>query len=334
MTSITTSQVAESAQLERRRRRQLFLLVALVLVLLNPVGPDRNVFAVIGQSMRFEPVSPARLVDTRIDLGVERIDANTLRVQVAGVGDVPANAAATYVTVAATDASEQGYLVAYPTGEARPNSSNLNYQAGHTFSTGVIVGLGNSGSFDIYTLNPVNVVVDVTGVFVPDNSSAAGRFIPVSPSRLVDFAIYGVGCGGPDGERAHAVVGAEGRISGDRHPDFHCSEQSGLLHRLRFRCGAEHLDTQPVERQFHTCYDCDHPAIESIDEGVLVERRARDRRLDRVLLRAVCGVVVGRPVRADLAQRGAPTLVNRPRSVPVRPDPSPWMVAPWSARSR
>jgi hypothetical protein len=164
-----------------------FLLVIVLLFgVLAPGGSEPSVYGATGGTTRYVEVTPFRLADTRINLGAQRIDSNTWRVTVAGVNGVPANAAAVAVSLVATGAREPGNLLTYPAGEARPTASNLNYDAGQTYSTGAIVPLGAGGAFDVYTLNPVDFVVDVTGAFVPATAASAGRFVPIPPTRRLD----------------------------------------------------------------------------------------------------------------------------------------------------
>ena len=50
-----------------------------------------------------------------------------------------------------------------------------------------IVALSADGAIDLYSSSAVQVIVDVTGVFVPvAGNVSSGRFVAVPPSRLVD----------------------------------------------------------------------------------------------------------------------------------------------------
>jgi hypothetical protein len=73
----------------------------------------------------YEPVLPTRLIDTRngsVPGGSEGI----LRVPVAGVAGVPSDVGAVVVNLTGTEASTSTFLTAYPSGAARPGTSNLN----------------------------------------------------------------------------------------------------------------------------------------------------------------------------------------------------------------
>jgi hypothetical protein len=159
---------------------------ALLMTYLVVNASDRSAFGETGGTTSLVVVDPVRLVDTRIDLGVKRVNANTYRVQADGIRGIPNGAEAIAVSIAVTGAASSGYLVAYPAGGNRAPASNLNYEAGQTLSTGAVIPLNKNGAFDIYTLSPVDVVVDVTGAFVSSTTARAGRFVAVDPGRLLD----------------------------------------------------------------------------------------------------------------------------------------------------
>ena len=170
----------------RRRCASAVLVVAAVIgmIVIGPL-PRPDVASAASTPTKFVSVDPFRLVDTRIGVGTEQLDAHTRRVQVAGVAGVPADATAVSVSMVATGAVSTGFLLTYPTGEQRPDSSNLNYQAGRTYSTGAVIPLGANGQFDVYIDNPVEYVIDVTGAFVPSGPTTDGRFVPLDDSLRV-----------------------------------------------------------------------------------------------------------------------------------------------------
>ena len=134
----------------------------------------------------FVQVDPYRAADTRTGEGFRQIDDRTFRVKVAGVNGVPADVSAVAITMVATNATAPGFALTYPAGEQRPDSSNLNYTHSSTFSTGAIVPLSADGSLDVYTLTDVDIIIDVTGAFVPRQTSRSGRFRAVEPYRAMD----------------------------------------------------------------------------------------------------------------------------------------------------
>ncbi|MDW3214183.1 MAG: glycosyl hydrolase [Ilumatobacteraceae bacterium] len=171
----------------RKRSWALSLLVAtLAIAAAGIVVGEANQVAGAPDTSAYRPVTPFRAGDTRIDLGFTRVDDHTMRLQIAGRNGVPADATAAAVTIVATNGTAPGHALTYRAGSTRPNASNINYEVGETYSTGAIVELSDGGAIDVYTLTPVDIVIDVTGAFVPVTESRGGRFIGVDPLRALD----------------------------------------------------------------------------------------------------------------------------------------------------
>ena len=64
-----------------------------------------------------------------------------MEVQVAGRAGVPVDASTAVLTVAAVDPLASAFLTVYPTGSARPNASNVNYNAGANTANTVLARL-------------------------------------------------------------------------------------------------------------------------------------------------------------------------------------------------
>ena len=112
-------------------------------------------------------VSPARAWDSRVGPGpMGRIGAGETReVTVTGVGGVPASGVtAVVLNVTAVAASAGTYATAWPTGEGRPNASNLNLPAGDTRPNLVIVKVGAGGKVSFYNdAGTIDLIADVAG---------------------------------------------------------------------------------------------------------------------------------------------------------------------------
>src|SRR5207244_2400793 len=84
----------------------------------------------------YHPVTPARILDTRTSTGgfPSKIGQGChASVQVTGVGGVPASGVtAVVMNTTVTEVSAPSYLTVYPSGVARPLSSNLNFAAGQS----------------------------------------------------------------------------------------------------------------------------------------------------------------------------------------------------------
>jgi hypothetical protein len=157
-----------------------------------------------GTDGRFQPLTPARIVDTRTGAGAPAVRLGpgaSLDLQITGQGGVPVvGAQAVVMNVAVTNTTAASYLTVHPTGEARPLAANLNWLSGETVGNRVIAKLGVNGRVTIY--NPAgetDVIVDVNGWFTNGNQAQAGSvYAPLVPARILDTRI---GTGGISGAR-------------------------------------------------------------------------------------------------------------------------------------
>ena len=145
-----------------------------------------------GRAGLFNPLPPARIMDTRAGTGgvpkAKLGPGQSLTLQVSGDGNVPIGASAIVVNVTATDPTMPSYLTVYPAGASRPVASNLNFIAGQTIANRVMVGLSAAGGITIF--NPsgsVNVIADVNGWFTSAASTDGGTaFVGTVPTRIFD----------------------------------------------------------------------------------------------------------------------------------------------------
>ena len=126
-----------------------------------------------GAGFDFVPLDPIRLVDTRqrweylnpFTNGNKVGAGRMLRVKIAGVRGVPADATAASVNVTAIQADTTTFMTAYPCG-TRPGTSNLNlipWQG--VAANGAMVKLSSAGELCIYVDQPVHVVIDINGIW-------------------------------------------------------------------------------------------------------------------------------------------------------------------------
>ncbi|MCU1361858.1 MAG: hypothetical protein JWN99_3147, partial [Ilumatobacteraceae bacterium] len=122
-------------------------------------------FGTAGQAEYVETPSN-RVIDTRLpQYGAAKVTAgSTTHLTIVGQY-VPANARSVVLNVTVTDPDVAGFLTVYPGGAARPPTSNVNYVAGQTIPNAVIVGLGPSGTVDIFSSATSHVIVDIVGYF-------------------------------------------------------------------------------------------------------------------------------------------------------------------------
>lgn len=168
------------------RSRWKALLVAPLLV--GAVGAGAaTVSAVPDPPSAVEPTDEAeRFFDSR-PTG-EKVPADTLfEVMVAGVGDVPEDAEAVILNVAAVEAEEAGFVSVLPAGTTpegeAPETSNVNYDdsAAPAISNAAVVPIGDDGAIEVYTSTTAHILIDVLG-FVP----AGADYFPVEPARVFD----------------------------------------------------------------------------------------------------------------------------------------------------
>lgn len=140
-----------------------------------------------GIPSKFEPVGPHRLADTRLaDCSCTRIDGQTIRVDIGGTDLVPQDITAAAVSVTVTRGSRSGYATVYPSGTSRPLASTVNFPAWGSAANSTIVGVGANGSVDVYVSAAAHVIVDVTGVFTASGATTSGRFVSLTPQRILD----------------------------------------------------------------------------------------------------------------------------------------------------
>jgi hypothetical protein len=141
----------------------------------------------------YTPLTPARLVDTRIGNGVSgRLASRVPRTfDVAGRGGVPADATAVTGNLTVTKPTSAGYLALGPDPDASPGTSTLNFPAGETRANNVTVRLSAGGQLSAVFVGTTGArthfVFDVTGYF--QAGTAGARFTALDPTRLLDTRV-------------------------------------------------------------------------------------------------------------------------------------------------
>jgi hypothetical protein len=122
---------------------------------------------------RLTPLAtPSRLVDTRGSGRAQRLEVA-----------VPGDADAAAVSVTAINSLTTGYLVVYPCTDTVPLIATVNHFAGELISGTAFVPVGPDGTICVWSSVPVDVTVDLTGVF---SSGGELVFVPVPPTRMLD----------------------------------------------------------------------------------------------------------------------------------------------------
>jgi hypothetical protein len=175
-------------------------------------------------SSYYQPISPARFMDTRNGTGgtTGPVKADgAVELKITGVNGVPAaNVTAVAINVTAVDESSAGFLNIFPDGTTMPDTSNIDYAANTTIANLVIVPVGANGEIEIYnnSSGTTQLVGDVFGYFTSDASAAGDTtYTPITPTRILDTR-NGTGAPkaelGSGGTLALQVGGANGIPSG------------------------------------------------------------------------------------------------------------------------
>ena len=155
--------------------------------------------AQIADPAGFVAIIPVRALDTRN--GAKVAAGSVTELQITGANGIPAEATDVVLNVTIVDPATAGFVTVYPCGEARPNTSNVNFEAGQTRSNGVTVKLGATGKVCVYTSTGANIIVDVNGAQVLHKGDGFAAFYP---SRILDTRNRGSKLAA--GEEYHLVV--------------------------------------------------------------------------------------------------------------------------------
>ncbi len=140
--------------------------------------------------LQFIPVTPCRVVDTRLPngpFGGPPIQGGTYRSFPIPQGscNIPSTAAAYLLNVTVVPSGRLSYLTVYPTGENRGVVTTMNSLDGRIKSDAAIVPAGTNQAVSVYASDTTNVVLDIYGYFAPASGSTLAYY-PLTPCRVVD----------------------------------------------------------------------------------------------------------------------------------------------------
>ena len=119
--------------------------------------------------LKYRPVTPCRLVDTRLaDQGAPAMAANETRTfQVQGNCGIPVGAKAAMLNIVAAAPTGFGRFTAFPSDTAQPAASLLNFSPNQgNLANGAILPLStNANDLAIYTNSDTHLIIDVFGYF-------------------------------------------------------------------------------------------------------------------------------------------------------------------------
>ena len=170
------------------RNIALLLLAGTSVVLLGGAGPVlvAGATAPLASQTLIVPVEPYRILDTRSAIGVPGTSpvgsGQTLVVQIAGVGPVPADAVGVVLNITGTEATQRTYVTAWPTGNVHPTASVLNLTPGIDAPNGVTALLGIGGRLSLFNFTgSTHLVADVAGYLTLAGASGQGPAGPTGP---------------------------------------------------------------------------------------------------------------------------------------------------------
>lgn len=146
----------------------------------------------------FTPRAPIRLFDTRAgQVGAAEVPDRTapvgpggkLKVQVAGIAGVPADATAVVLNVTAVSPTAAGYVTVHPGGTV-PNASNLNFKAGQTVAVHVTATVGADDKVELFNaVGSTHLIVDLAGWYGPTGAGGPATDLLhtlAAPARAID----------------------------------------------------------------------------------------------------------------------------------------------------
>lgn len=163
--------------------------------------------------LRFVPVAPARLLDTRT---AQDPLAQMVRrdVQVTGRAGIPSNAKAVALNVTTVGSTTSTYVRVWPAGQPEPATSAMNTDASRTTGAGIMVGIGGEGKVSLLNnRGSTHAVVDVTGYYT-DAVGQGSRYEQLATgTRVLDTRRSGGAM--TDRQQRTVQVGGIGEIPSD-----------------------------------------------------------------------------------------------------------------------
>jgi hypothetical protein len=148
----------------------------------NPRAVPATTLAPIDTSTesKYTPITPCRVVDTRLAVGKIAAGASRNWVVAGTTGfvpqggtsggcGVPDSATGVTATVTAVSAAGVGFLRIWPFGSPEPGASFMNFTNTYNVSSGGTLALNAAGAFDVTAKvysHATHVVIDVTGYYV------------------------------------------------------------------------------------------------------------------------------------------------------------------------
>lgn len=220
-----------------------------------------------GSDLVFTPISPCRIVDTRLVGGAfaanstrtyKTYTATTFASQGGAATNcgIPLNVSAISVKIASQAATGSGFFTAYPFNETQPNAASLNYNVSmpgiNVYSNESHIGLCRpacAADFSVFSKASTQLIIDVTGYFAEPEATALDCSVvsetgflallsglqPKSVTCPAGYTATGGGCGGPLGL---AVSNSQPVITGGQPQGHRCDFVGSLVGILGYEVSA------------------------------------------------------------------------------------------------
>jgi len=138
----------------------------------------------------FVPVTPVRLLDSRVNLGTTGPFTSSVpkTIQIAGRLGIPSNAVAITGNLTVTGQQQAGYAALTKAPDSNPATSTINFPLGDNRANNVTSPLSSSGAVSItYKAGAgkqTHFILDVTGYFLNNASGSTYKVLP--PVRVMD----------------------------------------------------------------------------------------------------------------------------------------------------
>jgi hypothetical protein len=171
----------------------------------NPISINASTTTTVqcpGGALRFVPVTPCRVADTRNPTGafggpiLGARSSRDFNIPASACG-IPSNALAYSLNLTVVPLGALSYLSVWPAGQPQPVVSTLNSVDGRVKANAAIVPAGVNGAVTVFVTDPTQLVIDINGYFVSAVGAQNLAFYPVTPCRIADTRHAAGTFGGP-----------------------------------------------------------------------------------------------------------------------------------------
>jgi hypothetical protein len=143
---------------------------------------DVNGYATAGGALRFNPILPERILDTRNTGMLAAWTTMTVKVT-GGSSQVPDGAAAVALNLVGVLPESDGWIRVFPCDAPEPVVSSVSARYARATANSAIVPVAADGTVCLKSMMNTDAVIDLTGWF---GGAASKKFVPLEPIRLTD----------------------------------------------------------------------------------------------------------------------------------------------------